>query len=300
GLRLRQQVLFVSDPGAGGQRLAVPVFDHYATLLSDPVHRQKADIVGGELVFDPRIAQPNDQLHCRYFLAGGGAAAGSAPSSSASCLPFLITSGSTGAAAAASAAASGVGATSSFTEVMCATVWSSSVMNFNLPPWGRSFTRSTVPKTSSLTSPSIWLGISLGRHSISSSRSTWSRIPPCCFTPAASPTRWMGTITRIFSSMAMRFRSRCSSLPFIGSNCQSTIMTLLFSLPTWRSKIVLCPDSEFRIREICLGSTLTTSVFFLAPYTTAGTRPLARRRRASFLPRELSGRGCASTSSTCA
>src|SRR5262249_60263141 len=103
GLRLRQQVLFVSDPGAGGQRLAVPVIDHYAALLGDAIHRQKADIVGGELVFDPRIAQPNDQLHRRYFLAGGGAAAGSAPSSSASCLPFLMTSGPAGAAASRSA-----------------------------------------------------------------------------------------------------------------------------------------------------------------------------------------------------
>src|SRR5581483_1985015 len=65
------------------------------------------------------------------FLSGFSEPA-SAPSSSVSCLPFLITSGSAGPVAASAAAASGVAATSSFTDVTCATGWFGSVKNFSL------------------------------------------------------------------------------------------------------------------------------------------------------------------------
>src|SRR6185437_1723746 len=157
GLRLYQQDFIFSDPASAGERLTVPVVHHRASIFGQPVNRQKTDVVRRELILDTGIAQTDDQLHAAYF----SFAAGSAPSSSASCLPFLMTSGSAGAAAAASAAASGVGATSSFTDVMCATAWSSSVINFSLPPvLGRSFTRVTAPKTSSETSTSMWVGMS--------------------------------------------------------------------------------------------------------------------------------------------
>src|SRR5215472_6889299 len=101
----------------------MPVIDHHAALFSNPIYSEKANVVRRELVLDARIAQPDDQLHGRYFFASGfldSSAAGA--SSGTSCLPFLMTSGSAGAAAAASATASGVGATSSFTDVMWATV----------------------------------------------------------------------------------------------------------------------------------------------------------------------------------
>src|SRR6266571_724340 len=155
GFRLGQQDLFVSKPGPGRQRLAVPVIAHHTALLGNPVNREKADIVGRELVLDTRISQPNDQLHRGYFFAGGAFSV-SAPSS-VSCLPFLMTSGSAGPAAAASAVASGVATTSSFTAVTCATPWSSGVMNLILPACGRSFTRSTTPNSSAETSASMWL-----------------------------------------------------------------------------------------------------------------------------------------------
>src|SRR5215212_8047898 len=45
-------------------------------------------------------------------------------------------------------------------------------------------------------------------------------------------------------------------------------------------------DSECRIRIRILGSTaISVALPFSAPYTTAGMRPCARSRRASFLPR---------------
>src|SRR5262249_53898086 len=127
-----QRNLFISDSAPCRKRLAGAIINYHAALLSNAVHRQKADIVGRKLVFDTRVSQPNDQLHRPYFFSVSFAAG--SPSSSVSCLPFLMTSGSAGPAAAASAAASGVGATSSLTDVMCDTAWSSSVMNFSLPP----------------------------------------------------------------------------------------------------------------------------------------------------------------------
>jgi hypothetical protein len=65
-------------------------------------------------------------------------------------------------------------------------------MNLSLSPCGRSETRSTLPNIRWLTSASMWLGISAGKHSISTSRSICSRMPPSCFTPAASPLSTIG------------------------------------------------------------------------------------------------------------
>src|SRR6476660_3113470 len=49
---------------------------------------------------------------------------------------------------------------------------------------------------------------------------------------------------------------------------------------------VFTPDSEWRIRINSFGSTaISVALPFSVPYTTAGIRPLARSRRASFLPR---------------
>ena len=73
-------------------------------------------------------------------------------------------------------------------------------------------------------------------------------------------------MTVSFLSMAMRFRSMCSSLPLIGSYCQSTIMALVADRRRGaRSKIVLCPVSEFRMRVTWRGSTAIDSESFPAP-----------------------------------
>ena len=60
--------------------------------------------------------------------------------------------------------------------------------------------------------------------------------------------------------MAMRFTSMCSSLPLMGSYCQSTIMALVLAPSRARSKIVLCPVSEFRMRVTWRGSTATGEI----------------------------------------
>ncbi len=111
----------------------------------------------------------------------------------------------------------------------------------------------------------MWLGMSAGRHSISTSRSICSRMPPCIFTPGASPFKVIGTLTVNSWSMAMRLRSTCSSAPLIGSDCQSTIIALPASPPALRSKMLLCPDSDVRMRFICLGSTAMVSGSSPAP-----------------------------------
>ena len=53
--------------------------------------------------------------------------------------------------------------------------------------------------------------MSPGKHSISTSRVTISKTPPCIFTPCGSPNVCTGTRTRMRTSMAMRSRSTCSS-----------------------------------------------------------------------------------------
>src|SRR5271163_67959 len=132
-------------------------------------------------------------------------------------------------------------------------------------------------------STSMFFGISAGRHSISISRSNCSRIPPSVFTPNASPLSTTGTVTVSRLSMAMRCRSTWSRFPLIGSNCQSTIIAFTRSLSIARSKIVLCPLSDFRMRSTCRGSTATESAPLPAPYKTAGIFPPTRTRRAAFL-----------------
>ena len=79
---------------------------------------------------------------------------------------------------------------------------------------------------SPLTSTSMWLGMSAGRHSISTSRSTWSRMPPSVLTPTGIPSSLTRTLTRRTLSSAMRFMSMWISLSLMGSRCQSTIMAL--------------------------------------------------------------------------
>ena len=193
-----------------------------------------------------------------------------------------MTSGSAGVAV-ASATTSGATTTSSFTVVMCAIIWFSSVRNFSFSLCGRSFTRTSTPNTRWLMSTSRFFGMSDGRHSISISRNNCSRMPPSVFTPSASPLSTTGTVTVSLLSMAMRCKSTWSRVPLIGSNCQSTIMAFTRSLSSARSKIVLCPLSDLRIRRTCRGSTATEAASLPAPYSTAGIFPPTRTRRAAFL-----------------
>src|SRR5215469_6879256 len=130
-LGLGQEHGIVGDRDPAGERPAVPVSHLYPEIAGDAIHRQEAEIVRRELIFDSGIAQSNDQFHARsqaattpgsarpdrrkrlplrgsYFFSffsafSGFSGAASAPSS-VSCLPFLITSGSAGAAAASAAA----------------------------------------------------------------------------------------------------------------------------------------------------------------------------------------------------
>ena len=51
----------------------------------------------------------------------------------------------------------------------------------------RSETRRCLPSSSSETSTTIFSGMSVGRHSISSSRVTKSSTPPCTLTPTGTP-----------------------------------------------------------------------------------------------------------------
>src|SRR5664279_990916 len=234
GFRLGQHHFGFADAGPRGLRATVAVVHPHAALLGYTVHRQKPHVVRCELAFDARIAEPDDQFHAAYFffsdfsalsplsdLAPFSAFSPPAASPSVSALPFLMTSGSA-VVAATSAPSTGVATTTSFTAVTWATAWVASVMNLILSLCGRSETRIVSPNASLLTSPSMFAGMSAGKHSISTSRIICSRMPPWILTPGASPFSTMGTLTRSNTSMAMRLRSTCSSTPLTGSACQST------------------------------------------------------------------------------
>src|ERR1019366_2881033 len=228
GFRLGQHHFGLADAGPRGLRATVAVVHPYAALLGNTVHRQKPHVVRCELVFDARIAEPDDQFHAAYFffsdfsdfsaLSPFSALAPLSPpaaSPSVSALPFLMTSGSA-VVAATSAPSTGVAATTSFTAVTWAIAWFSSVMNLIFSLRGRSATRIVSPNSSLVTSASILPGMSAGKHSISTSRTICSMMPPCTFTPWASPFSVTGTLTRSSLSIAMRLRSTCSSAPLMG------------------------------------------------------------------------------------
>ncbi len=67
GFRLGQHHIFVADAGPRRLRAAVAVVHHHAALFGDAIHRQKPQVVRCELVFDARIAEPDDQFHAAYF-----------------------------------------------------------------------------------------------------------------------------------------------------------------------------------------------------------------------------------------
>src|SRR3954453_16072048 len=154
-----------------GCRLPSAASDHHVVAVGDTIDGQEPEIVRRELILDSRIAEADNQLHS-YFLPSAflppsplppSALPPSAPSS-VSCLPFFMTSGSDGAAATSVAASAGAASTTSFTEVMWATGWVSSVTNLILGSRGRSETRKTCSNTSGVTSSSMWSGISAGKH----------------------------------------------------------------------------------------------------------------------------------------
>src|SRR5438445_11491868 len=138
----------------GGCRLTSAASDHHIVAIGDTVDGQESEIVRRELILDSGIAETDNQLHS-YFLPSSflppsplppSALPPSAPSS-VSCLPFFMTSGSDGAAATSVAASAGAASTTSFTEVMWATGWVSSVTNLIFGSRGRSESRKTCPNS---------------------------------------------------------------------------------------------------------------------------------------------------------
>src|SRR5277367_4573665 len=248
-LRLGEYHIFAGQLADAHLRFRFGPRDSNSGPLSDGVDREKADVVRRPVVLRALIAEANDHFHSKlqpmaYFffsdfsaLAGASAAS---PSPSSSFLPFFITSGSAGAASAVTAA-SAAGSSSFFKITTCAITRTGSVTSLIFAgSKGRSAARSCLPIIMSVTSTRNSSGMSPGKHSTSTSRVTVSNTPPCSFTPCASPNVCTGTMTRMRTSIAMRNRSTCSSLPLTGSTCQSR--TIAFSsapLATDTVKIVL-------------------------------------------------------------
>ncbi len=99
------------------------------------------------------------------------------------------------------------------------------------------------PIASSDTSTARLGGMLPGRHSISISRVTTSRMPPSALTPLATPVISIGTLTVIFTSIRTRTKSMWRGLRESGSRCSSLIMACrLWSEPaSFRRKIAFSP-----------------------------------------------------------
>src|SRR5216683_2782277 len=239
-LRLRQDHVLLTDLSPAHQRLALRSLHANPAAIRKLIDSHKTQVVRRPLILRIRIPKSDNQPHkprfaCprrpparglrkgyfffsvfsvfSVFSALGLASASTASSPSASFLPFLMTSGST----------ASTGFSSSTRNVTtCAITRSGSVISFILAvSIGKSLTRNCLPSISSLTSILNSVGISLGRHSISTSRVTISNTPPCTFTPAGSPNVCTGTFTLMRTSMVTRSRSTCSNLPVAGSTSQS-------------------------------------------------------------------------------
>src|ERR1700722_9321296 len=280
-LRLGQYHIFAGQLADAHLRLRLRSRDPDAGAFGNDVNREKADVVRRPVVLRTWVAEADDHSHSQrlaksrslcpqaaYFffsdfsaLAGGSAAF---PSPSSSFLPFFMTSGSAGAASAVTAA-SAAGSSSFFKTTTCAITRMGSVTNLIFAGSnGKSAARNCFPIIMSVTSTRNSSGMSAGKHS--TSRVTVSKTPPCNFTPWASPKVCTGTITRMRTSMAMRKRSTCKSLPLTGSTCQSR--TMAFSSPplaTVTVKMVLWPVSERKILATCLASTVSEMASFLPP-----------------------------------
>src|SRR6266567_101113 len=236
-LRLRQDHLFLADLSPAHQRLALRPLHANPAAIRKLIDSHKTQVVRRPLILRIRIPKSDNQPHkprfaCprtpparglrkgyfffsvfsvfSVFSALGLASASAVSSPSASFLPFLMTSGSAGAATSAATASTGF-SSSTRNVTTCAITRSGSVISFIL----------AVSIGNSLTSILNSAGISLGRHSISTSRVTISNTPPCTFTPAGSPNVCTGTFTLMRTSMVTRSRSTCSNLPVAGSTSQS-------------------------------------------------------------------------------
>src|ERR1700682_2151180 len=147
--------------------------------------------------------------------------------------------------------------------------------------------RSASPMPSSDTSIGRCAGMLVGRHSISTSRVTVSRIPPSVLTPRATPTTSMETLTRIFASIITRTKSMWRAFRVRGSFWSSRIIAwrVWSEPPSFSRKIAFSPAPSRTASERALRSTVIGTVALPAPYTMAGILPSIRVRRASFLPR---------------
>jgi hypothetical protein len=62
GLWLRQQDLFRSNHGASRQGPAIPVANFHTVSLRQTINRQETQIMRRELIFNPRVSQPDYQF----------------------------------------------------------------------------------------------------------------------------------------------------------------------------------------------------------------------------------------------
>src|SRR5713101_4201863 len=293
-LGLGQQDFLPSQLPPPDVRFRLRPFDANCAALRQPVHDKKTQVVRRPGVFRAGIAEADDQPHqrgrpparvhrlvcatppgrdvirsstpptrCYFSFSLGLALVSTSPSasspSSTSFLPFLMTSGSAGAASATTSASAGF-SSSARRATTCAITRCGSLTSFIF--WGssgRSAARSCLPIINSVTSTLNSFGISVGRHSISTSRVTISKIPPCSLTPCGSPNVCTGTLTCMRTSSATRSMSTCSSAPFTGPTCQSFSMALCSPPGSLTVKIVLCPDSDRRMPATCLALTATAS-----------------------------------------
>src|SRR6266513_2288660 len=209
-LRLGQSYIFSGDLTPAHQRLALRPPDANPMAIRQFVHDHESQVVRRPLVLRVRIPKSDNEPHS--LLSTGRSSASLFPQSKR--LLFFLLLRLLG-----FLCFFGLG----FRRL--GTFFALHFLLALLDDFGLSGCRSfRLPSISSLTSMRNSVGMSLGRHSTSTSRVTTSKTPPCTFTPAGSPNVCTGTFTFMRTSIATRMRSTCRSFPVMGSTSQSSRM----------------------------------------------------------------------------
>ena len=230
----------------------------------------------------PGRERPAGNAPARLFLV---AAAGASPSGTGA--------GSVEAAAAVSGApisassCSAVGA-----AITCRTSASGSTASEDPSGSSRSPACTAVPTSMSSTLTSMPVGMCVASASIAICTICWSSRPP----ENTSPVTWIGMSTVTFSPRRTRIRSTCSTEPRIGLRCTAFGRTSWF--PPGRPSRRISTFAVFSAIITSWPGSVRCRVSVPWPYSTAGTRPARRSRRAAPLPNSVRGSAAMLTSGT--
>src|SRR5690606_26247404 len=240
GGRLQQPGLVAGDPHPRGlaEQLRIDA-EPLAFARGQGVDKTEPGVVPGPCVLGSGVAQPDDEADAVHRTGAGRRPARgrrrAAPQFSSP--PSCLAAGTSP----PSPSASGSASTRAWRATATAGLWPSSSFTASSTPFGRTTSdRCTVSPTAIFDrSTSIDSGRSAGRHTTSTSFSSWVRTTPAVLPAgeASALARCSGTATRMASLALTRWKSRCMMICLYGWRCMSRSSTCCTLPSTSRSMI---------------------------------------------------------------